>query len=140
MDAFWVANLTICSLQFSPKTVLRPFKTHLCQNYGSNQMSTRSDEQSQKRPTFTGIALRLPESRYLYWGESVPFWLVGPIDPSFRALSGRRKFTVRRHHSNEDSLSLERKQRWGLQSFQGCQAFRCCGVTGAPSVGRLRRT
>jgi hypothetical protein len=29
----------------------------------------------------------------------------GPIDPSFRALSGRLKFTVRRHKFKEDSLS-----------------------------------
>ena len=27
------------------------------------------------------------------------------VDPSFRALSGRLKFTVRRHQCNEDSLS-----------------------------------
>jgi len=30
----------------------------------------------------------------------------GPVDPSFRALSGRLNFTVRRHTFNEDSLSL----------------------------------
>ena len=29
---------------------------------------------------------------------------LGPVDPSFRALSGRLKFTVRRHKFNEDSL------------------------------------
>jgi len=28
------------------------------------------------------------------------------VDPSFRALSGRLKFTVRRHKFNKDSLSL----------------------------------
>ena len=31
--------------------------------------------------------------------------LLGPIELSFRALSGRLKFTVRRHKFNEDSLS-----------------------------------
>ena len=31
--------------------------------------------------------------------------LVGPVDPSFRALSGRLKFTVRRHKFNKDSFS-----------------------------------
>ena len=30
---------------------------------------------------------------------------VGPVDPSFRALSGRLKFTVRRNKFNKDSLS-----------------------------------
>jgi len=30
---------------------------------------------------------------------------LGPVDPSFRALSGRLKFTVRRHKSIADSLS-----------------------------------
>jgi len=30
--------------------------------------------------------------------------LLGPVDPSFRALSGRLKFTARRHKFNEDSL------------------------------------
>jgi len=32
--------------------------------------------------------------------------LSGPVDPSFRALSGRLQFTVRRHSFNEDPLSL----------------------------------
>ena len=32
--------------------------------------------------------------------------LLGPVDPSFRAPSGRPKFTVRRHNFNKDSLSL----------------------------------
>ena len=31
--------------------------------------------------------------------------LLGPVDPSFRALSGRLKFTVRRHKFNKDILS-----------------------------------
>ena len=31
--------------------------------------------------------------------------LLGPVDPSFRALSGRPKVTVRRHKFNKDSLS-----------------------------------
>ena len=30
--------------------------------------------------------------------------LLGPAGPSFRALSGRLKFTVRRHKFNKDSL------------------------------------
>jgi len=34
--------------------------------------------------------------------------LLGPVDPSFRALSGRLEFTVRRHKFNKDSL------RYGL--------------------------
>ena len=32
--------------------------------------------------------------------------LLGPIDPSFRALPGRLKFAVRRHEFNKDSLIL----------------------------------
>ena len=31
--------------------------------------------------------------------------LIGPVDPSFQALSGRLKFTVRRHKFHKDSLS-----------------------------------
>ena len=34
--------------------------------------------------------------------------LLGPVDPSFRAPSGRLKFTVRRHKFNQDSLP------WGV--------------------------
>ena len=34
--------------------------------------------------------------------------IVGHVDPSFRALSGRLKFTVRRHKFNKDSLSRAR--------------------------------
>jgi hypothetical protein len=30
--------------------------------------------------------------------------LHGPVDPSFRALSGRLKFSLRRHKFNEDPL------------------------------------
>ena len=30
--------------------------------------------------------------------------LLGPVDPSFRALSERLKFTIRRHQSNKDLL------------------------------------
>ena len=33
--------------------------------------------------------------------------LLGPVDPSFRALSGRLKFAVRRHKFNKDSLCSE---------------------------------
>jgi hypothetical protein len=32
--------------------------------------------------------------------------LLSPVDPSFRALSGRLKFTVRRHNFNEDDFSV----------------------------------
>ena len=32
--------------------------------------------------------------------------ILGPVDPSFRVLSGRLKFTVRRQNFNEDSLLL----------------------------------
>ena len=35
--------------------------------------------------------------------------LLGPVDSSFRALSGRLKFTVRRHNFNKDSLSWRRQ-------------------------------
>ena len=34
--------------------------------------------------------------------------LSGPVDPSFRALSGRLKFTIRRHKFNKDSLCCVR--------------------------------
>ena len=34
--------------------------------------------------------------------------LLGPVDPSFRALSGRLKFTVRRHKFDKHSLSWSR--------------------------------
>ena len=32
--------------------------------------------------------------------------LLGPVDPSFRAISGRLKFTVRRHKANKDCGAL----------------------------------
>ena len=37
--------------------------------------------------------------------------LLGPIDPSFRALAGRLNFTVRRHKFNKDSLFVVRDPR-----------------------------
>ena len=46
--------------------------------------------------------MRRPEVDYHgFWSS-----LLGPVDPSFRALSGRLKFTVRRHKFNEDSFPL----------------------------------
>ena len=36
--------------------------------------------------------------------------LLGPVDPSCRALSGRLKFTVRRHKLNKDYLSVQLSQ------------------------------
>jgi len=35
---------------------------------------------------------------------------LGPVDPSFRALDGRLKFTVRRHEINKDSFSTGLRQ------------------------------
>ena len=35
----------------------------------------------------------------------------GPVDPSFRALFERLKFTVRRHTCNKDSLSFQKYRR-----------------------------
>jgi len=43
--------------------------------------------------------------------EDEPPLLLGPVVPSFRALSGRLKFTVRRHKFNQDSLSPEAIQQ-----------------------------
>jgi len=37
-------------------------------------------------------------------GPGVSSSLLGPVVPSFRALSGRLDFTVRRHKFNKDSL------------------------------------
>jgi hypothetical protein len=33
--------------------------------------------------------------------------ILGPVDPAFRALSGRLKFTVQRHKFNSDSLTSD---------------------------------
>ena len=61
---------------------------------------------------------------------------VGPVDPSFRALSGRLKFTVRRHKFHKDSLSIPTGAcRWGtleeeqllhrnVQRFRGGLVFK----------------
>ena len=37
--------------------------------------------------------------------RSVPVQRLSPVDPSFRALYGRLKFTIRGHKFNKDSLS-----------------------------------
>ena len=47
----------------------------------------------------------LPFIRHQYDVHRVSSSLLGPADPSFRALSGRLKFTVRRHRCNKDSPS-----------------------------------
>jgi len=64
------------------------------------------------------------DALWFWWGPRVSpeaLWnhvssSLGPVDPSLRALSGRLKFTVRRHKFNRDSLSsLESLESW----FQG---------------------
>ena len=49
----------------------------------------------------------LQETHYRMHSLHVSSRLLGPVDPSFRALAGRFQFTVRRHKFNEDSLSSE---------------------------------
>ena len=63
------------------------------------------------------------DSRYRFYIEyrQSPF---GPVDPSFRALSGRLKFTVRRHKFNEDSLLPGPAQ---AQARRGCTHGGCAG-------------
>ena len=46
---------------------------------------------------FAAQSTRHSETLLCYWS---------PVDPSFRALSGRLKFTVRRHKFNKDSLQM----------------------------------
>ena len=48
-----------------------------------------------------------PDRLYIVYRQSP----LGPIDPSFRSLSGRLKLTVRRHKFNKDSPSRE----WSTQ-------------------------
>ena len=45
------------------------------------------------------LVVRVPHCFIVYCQSPL-----GPVDPSFRALSGRIKFTVRRHKLNKDSL------------------------------------
>ena len=52
---------------------------------------------SQDRSTWRVVAYRF----YIVYRQSP----LGPVDPSCRALSGRLKFTVRRHKFNKGSLS-----------------------------------
>ena len=71
----------------------------------------------------TEICTRFEEDtkeQLLGWGRSP--MLDGPVDPSFRALSGRLKFTVRRHKFNKDSSFLTRASPQ-LQVF-GSSGFR----------------
>ena len=61
--------------------------------------------------------------------------LLGPVDPSFRALSGRLKFTVRRHQFNKDSLSGGKRSAVD-SSFSVCQTTRTAAIiTRAACVG-----
>ena len=62
--------------------------------------------------TVLGHFVAWPES--LFFSVSGPSWfqieltsLSGPVDPSFRALSGRLNFVVRRHKFNKDCLLFQ---------------------------------
>ena len=57
---------------------------------------------SQPRLVVSSISLDTPKHTHSTPLDS----LLGPVDPSFRALSGCLKFTVRRHKFNKDSLSV----------------------------------
>ena len=46
---------------------------------------------------------------------------LGPVDPSFRALSGRLQFTVRRHKFNKYSLLRSAKGTWRGRGSGCCQ-------------------
>ena len=52
---------------------------------------------------------------------------LGPVDPSFRALSGSLKFTVRRHKFNEDFLSAGHLRGTGVV---GGRVSRLLGLLG----------
>ena len=58
--------------------------------------------------------------------------LSGPIDPSFRALSRRLKFTVRRHTFNKDSFPLLRGLGVGVRELLNGKCmppwWRCAGL------------
>ena len=55
------------------------------------------------RLRMAGTAIRTPVAYrfYIVYRQSPS----GPVNPSFRALSGRLEFTVRRHKFNQDSLT-----------------------------------
>ena len=55
--------------------------------------------------------LRPPHLRVMLVLHRVSSSLLGPVDPSFRALPGRLKFTVRRDEFDTDSLSVS--SVWG---------------------------
>jgi len=78
----------------------RSLPTNVCQN----PVQTLLPEFAYKRLSTFGIGL-------LCAGARVSSSLLGPVDPSFRALFGRLKFTVQIHKSNQDSLPcLDRDQ------------------------------
>ena len=77
----------------------------------ANTPSAEKVNGSSSKATAPPVIASPPSS--LVWGSGFRVWwyclsssLLGPVDPSFRALSGRRKFTVRRHKFNRDSISV----------------------------------
>jgi len=53
----------------------------------------------------TGQRPRRDPNRHRYDVHHVSSSFLGPVDPSFRALSGRLEFTVQRHQFNKESLN-----------------------------------
>ena len=68
-----------------------------------------------------GAGCRVHGSRFMVLGSGIGIWglelggiaRLDPVVPSFRALSGRLKFMVRRHKFNKDSLACVQRRRPG---------------------------
>ena len=74
--------------------------------------------------------------------SEVPLYIVssslpGPVVPSFRALSGRLKFTARRHKFNQDSLSPLRAGGTLSSQFKNNYFTEMCSGSEAGSYSRL---
>ena len=83
------------------------------------------------RCRWRGSPLAVNETRvFLTVVHRVSSSLLGPVNPSFRAFSGRLKFTVRRHNSNQDSLVCWQQNTW----FPACHSSKDGAVWDDPDT------
>ena len=101
-----VPKLTDLSSWESPRQVASEDLPRVC---SSNVLTQHANNQATAGHSLSAMKTKRCVLKYspVTWHGVCSSSVLGPVDPSFRARSGRLKFLVRRHKFNKDSLLLD---------------------------------